>query len=624
MEKPHLILTGPKGKRLHVHARQVGRLESLLARLLEVDRRFFWLRLIVFLFGGLLVFITFALGDAWLGGVTALVYAVGFLTVVLFHRRNDSRVARVRISLHLIQRQMARMKLDWVNIPLRSQLSPDASHPFDSDLNLSGARSLHHLLDTAISQGGSQRLRGWLLETLPDRDVIEDRQSLLKEIIPLAGFRRRIALLGEQVSGASGERWDGEALVRWLNSHSGEKHLSTSLILLFGLALLNLVLFILNAAGFIPPYWIPSLLLYATIYISKYRTLSNLFQEAYHLSETLDKFRAVLVYLEKYPYPRKGRLSHLCRHFWDASPPPSGLLRRLSMVASAASLQGNPFVWILLNTLMPWDLFFAHLMEGYKERARELLPGWLEAWYELEAVNSLANFAYLNQGSVFPTIHPSNMVGERPVFRARKLGHPLIPDAVRIANDFEFDKMGELAIITGSNMSGKSTFLRTLGINLVLAYAGGPVTGAHLETLPFRLYTSMNLADSLNDGISYFYAEVKRLKGLLDAVESGSSQPVFFLIDEIFRGTNNRERQIGSRAYIQNLAGGHAVGAVATHDLELARLADELPQVYNFHFRENVLNGRMVFDYRLRPGPCPTTNALKIMQIEGLPIGEEG
>jgi hypothetical protein len=616
-------LPAQKGKLLQAHVRQMVRLESLHARLLEVDRRFTWVRLFVFLFGGLLVFLSFSFAESLVGVMTALVYAGVFLTVVLLHRKHDARVGRARISMRLIKAQIARMKLDWAEIPLRMQVSPSASHPFDSDLNISGNRSLHHLLDTAISLGGSQRLREWLLEKKPDKDVIEKRQSLLKEVIKLAGFRQRLSLLGEQMSGAPGDRWDGEALIRWLETHKGEKNLLLSLLLLFGLALLNLTLFILNAAGVMPPFWILSLLLYASVYIYRYRLLSGLFQEAYHLSETLAKFRAVLLYLEKYPYPQKGRLADLCRLFWESSPPPSGLLRRLSMVASAASLQGNPIIWILLNILLPWDLFFAHLMERYKGRARQLLPGWLDAWYELEAVNSLANFAYLNPELVFPTIVDQEMIGEMPVFSARKLGHPLISDPLRITNDFEFNHLGELVIVTGSNMSGKSTFLRTLGINLVLAYSGGPVAAAHLETLPFRLYSSMNLSDSLSDGISYFYAEVKRLKGLLDEIDAGVSQPVFFLIDEIFRGTNNRERRIGSRAYIQRLAGAPAVGAVATHDLELARLGDELPLVFNFHFREDVLNGKMVFDYRLRPGPCPTTNALKIMQIEGLPVSQD-
>ena len=171
-------------------------------------------------------------------------------------------------------------------------------------------------------------------------------------------------------------------------------------------------------------------------------------------------------------------------------------------------------------------------------------------------------------------------------------------------------------------MSGKSTFLRTMGVNLCLAYAGAPVNASAFQTIPLRLCTCIKVSDSVTDGISYFYAEVRRLKMLLRALEADESIPLCFLIDEIFRGTNNRERLIGSRAYIHALTRGHGVGALSTHDLELVTLAETIPQIHNYHFREDVQAGRMVFDYHLRSGPCPTTNALTIMRMEGLPVDE--
>ena len=173
-------------------------------------------------------------------------------------------------------------------------------------------------------------------------------------------------------------------------------------------------------------------------------------------------------------------------------------------------------------------------------------------------------------------------------------------------------------------MTGKSSFLRTLGVNLCLAYAGGPVNATALHCGWFRLYSAIKVTDSVTDGISYFYAEVKRLKGLLVALEQAETRPVFFLIDEIFRGTNNRERLLGSRAYLQALLGRQGLGAISTHDLELVKLAEGAAGVHNYHFRDAIAGGRMVFDYTLRPGPCPTTNALKIMRLEGLPVPEEG
>jgi DNA mismatch repair ATPase MutS len=169
-------------------------------------------------------------------------------------------------------------------------------------------------------------------------------------------------------------------------------------------------------------------------------------------------------------------------------------------------------------------------------------------------------------------------------------------------------------------MAGKSSFLRTIGVNLVLAYAGGPVIAQSFHTSWLRLFATIRVADSLTDGFSFFYAEVRRLSQLLTALQDEGERPLLFLIDEIFRGTNNRERLIGSRAYIQALTKSNGLGAIATHDLELVQLAEETPTLVNVHFRDDVVDGRMIFDYKLHPGPCPTTNALKIMELAGLPI----
>ena len=188
-------------------------------------------------------------------------------------------------------------------------------------------------------------------------------------------------------------------------------------------------------------------------------------------------------------------------------------------------------------------------------------------------------------------------------------------------NDFTLTE-GKIAIITGSNMSGKSSFLRTVGVNMVLAYAGSVVNAEALHLSRFRLFTSIRVTDSVVDGISYFYAEVRRLRALLDALAVADTAPLFFLIDEIFRGTNNRERLIGSRSYIRTLGERGATGLVSTHDLELIHLAEALPNVRNQHFRETVVENAMHFDYTLRTGPSPTTNALLIMAMEGLPVDD--
>jgi DNA mismatch repair ATPase MutS len=359
---------------------------------------------------------------------------------------------------------------------------------------------------------------------------------------------------------------------------------------------------------------------YIGLYLTQSGTVRGLFEDAFRLEQTLRRFRAVLLYLESRSYGRTPHLATLCRPFWQAQPRPSAILKRVVRLAGMASAQRANIFGVALNLLVPWDLFVAYRFNQCKQDVKTRLPEWIDTWYELEALNALANFGYLQPDARFPEMRATLEVDSEPVLRANALGHPLLPDEVRVCNDLTLARLGEVVMITGSNMSGKSTFLRTLGINLCLAYAGAPVCATALQCGLMRVFTCINVSDSVTDGISYFYAEVKRLKALLQALSMPSETPLLFLIDEIFRGTNNRERLIGSQSFIEALSGGNGVGLVSTHDLELVTLAESMPTIHNYHFRETIVDGRMAFDYELRPGPCPTTNALTIMQLEGLPV----
>jgi hypothetical protein len=510
------------------------------------------------------------------------------------------------------------MDLDWGKIPPAPTLPLDQDHPFSSDLNITGPYSVHQLLNTAFSRGGSHRLQDWLLRQIPDLVQVKTRQGSVREIQALSGFRSRLVLSSSLVSSDEDQAWDGEGLLDWLERNVDVSSLKPLLGVLAALAVANITLFVLFTLNLVPALWIITLAIYAGIYLFAYRNL-DAFGQAQHISTTLERFRAVLVYLERYSYKKDSHLSRLCQPFWKTGQRPSASLRQISLIASAASLSANPVVWLLINVFVPWDVFFAYRLQQYKARMQTLLPEWLDVWYELEALNSLANFAYLNPDYTYPQVHDGESASET-LFQGKAFGHPLIPDQVRVCNDFSLDKLGEVVIVTGSNMSGKSTFLRTIGVNLCLAFAGAPVNALSLKTNIFRLFTCIQVSDSLADGISYFYAEVRRLKALLNALEIEHDQPLFFLIDEIFRGTNNRERQIGGRAFVKTLVSDHGVGLISTHDLELVVFADELPDVINFHFQEDVTQGRMIFDYQLHPGPSQTTNALEIMKMEGLPV----
>jgi hypothetical protein len=368
----------------------------------------------------------------------------------------------------------------------------------------------------------------------------------------------------------------------------------------------------------LPAYWGITTLIYIVLFHQGNKEQKSLLDEAEFISDELKKLNSVFKFLERYRYKAGSQLSKICEPFKNARQQPSELVRKIRNISTSLRVRkGNPFVWLLIQIVFPIDLYIKLKLNKYKLIAGENFTIWLETWYKLEAFSSLANFAFLNPEYSFPEI--TEVEENQITFSGEKLGHPLIKKENKICNGFNFNSGSEIAIITGSNMSGKSTFVRTLGINLSLAYAGSVVNADSLKISLFRLFTCIKVSDSVTDGISYFYAEVKRLKALLDEIEK-SKPPVMFLIDEIFRGTNNIERLKGSSAFIKKLAGTNAVGAIATHDLELVKLADKISSVKNYHFKEDIKDSKMIFDYRLNNGPCPTTNALKIMKLEGLPV----
>ena len=602
-------------RRLDALRRQIKLLDGRLLRLDRLSRKFSRLRIALVLVGICCALVA----ERFLGGsftwLTLGVFGAAFVVAAVWHRRVYRSGIRHAVWKRIKSNHVARLTRDWANVPQPPDLPPDPEHPFAADLNLFGPRSVHHLLDTSASYGGCARLRTWLLDPLETPEAVRERQQIVRELIPLARFRDRLHLHGILLGTQPQARWSADKIVDWLLEESPPR-LTPWVWGLGLLSLANIALAVLYALGHLPPLWAATLLAYLVLYTYKHREARNLFSDAYQLERVLRHLRAVLIYLEGFPYGRTPHLAKLCEPYWRTASRPSASVRSIVRIAGAAGVQQSHLLGFLVNVLVPWDLFFADRLNRYKASAKATLPVWIHTWYDLEALSALATHSYLHPDNVFPEIVPQ---GE-PILQARALGHPLLPDAERVHNDFSFDAPGEIALITGSNMSGKSTFLRTLGVNLCLAYAGASVHAEELRTVPLRLFTCIQVADSVTDGISYFYAEVRRLKALLTALNAEHETPLLFLIDEIFRGTNNHERLAGSRAYIKALAMGRGVGVISTHDLELVGMADDVPGIHNFHFREEISDGRMVFDYRLRSGPCPTTNALKIMHMAGLPV----
>ncbi|MHB1414877.1 MAG: MutS family DNA mismatch repair protein [Chloroflexota bacterium] len=615
----HHNAEGLKASRMRALAGQVERLQRRLDQLQRLSARWSWIRLAVFVVGLAAAGPAYFLVGPWLAGLLGALAIVLFAAAIYCHQRVEHGIARHRVWLEIKAAQIARASLDWDNIPAPYEQQPRPSHPFEADLDLVGSRSLHRLMDTAVSYEGSQRLRDWLTAPVPDPRQTAERQRLVQELIPLPLFRDKLTLNATLAQGGD-KAWRANRLGEWLDRHTSAERFGPWLLLLGGLAAADAALFIANRLGLLAPWWQITFVVYLGLMLFKSQAAGVAWDEAMALQGALRQLRAVFRQLEGFSYPDTPGLRRLCASFLQPDRRPSHYLARLTRVVTALSLRGNPVVYFVINAVVPWDYYFAYRLQQCKLEMAAPAREWMEIWFELEALSSLATGAYLNPDHVFPELVVEEGQRESPAFEVEGLGHPLIPAASRVRNDFSFPELGQVAIITGSNMAGKSVFLKTVAVNLALAYAGGAVCARRLHSLYFRLFTSMAISDSVSDGISYFYAEVKRLSALLSGLETDGALPLLFCIDEIFRGTNNRERLIGSRAYVRALAGKHGVGLIATHDLELARLGDEVPQVVNYHFRDTVVGDRMVFDYVLRPGPSPTTNALRIMRLQGLPV----
>lgn len=608
-------------------AESLNRQQSVLQRYIDrrqsLSNRYSWLRVFIFFVGLALAVVTFYTTALWISAFVLIVATILFVAVVYLHQRVNSSLRRFQLMQQIKRTHIARIERDWHALPSPLQVDLSYEHPFAADLDLLGPRALHRLLDTAATEPGRLRLLSWLtVEEVPSAATILTRQALVNELRPRSLLRDRLIVQGQLLGAARTEagEWRPDHLLLWLQSHRTGANLQPWVWGLAALAILNWILFAADLLGGLGALWRLSLVLYAALQFWHGETIAATFREGGTVRGDLERLMAVFTRLERYDYRRTPHLQQLCAPFHDGKVRPSHHLQRIARIVAATGVQGNPVIALILNVTMPWGLYFAWQLGEEKRELRDLLPLWLDRWAELEALSSLATFGALNLEATFPTVTTAETPSPEPLLRVTALGHPLLTATEKVRNDFQFAALGNVVILTGSNMSGKSTFLKALALNLALTFAGGPVDAAHLHTPRLRLFTCIKVSDSVTDGISYFYAEVRRLKALLDALEEENELPLFYVVDEIFRGTNNRERLEGSRAYIRTLAAQAGIGLVATHDLELVRLADTIPTIANYHFRDDIVDGRMHFDYQLRSGPSPTTNALKIMRYAGLPV----
>lgn len=594
-------------------------LEKLISRLSEKEQnlknkinRLSYYRLLMFLSGICCILLAFFFINDTITIITAILSIIIFSILINFHNKLVVGNKQLEKWIDIKKTHLAKTNVDWKNIPNFDLPSDVKTTPIEADLNLIGRNSLLQLISFAFTLQGKLKLRDLFIEQTLDKHVIEKKQNLVRELIALSNFREKLFL---KIRLSFGVENFNSKLSELINKSEPKKYLNVFYSGLTIFAIINISLIVLNMFSVLPNYWTITSASYLLLYYLGYRYIKNIHSTADTIYEDIRKFSPIFKYIYNKNFDSSPNLTELLKPLLDKKQSPKNYIDKIKLTLDLLELQKNPMIWFMIIFLFPVDYFIASKLEKFKQSIVEHFPKWLESFYQLEAFSSLANFAVLNEEYTFPKISENDKL----TFSSDSIGHPLISKEEQIKNSFEIKSRGEINIITGSNMSGKSTFLRTIGINTVLAYSGSVVDAKNMTLSLFDLFTCIKVSDSVTDGISYFYAEVKRLKELISKLEN-NKHCVLYLIDEIYKGTNNTERLNGSEALLKHLSPLNTVGIISTHDLELVNMEKVIPNIKNYHFKEIIKDNEMSFDYNFQKGPCPTTNALKIMELEGLPV----
>ncbi|MDX2040684.1 MAG: DNA mismatch repair protein MutS [Acidobacteriota bacterium] len=532
-----------------------------------------------------------------------------FIALMVIHQRVLGAIERLMRAVKFYERGLARVDDNWAGTGENGEQFADKSHAYAEDLDLFGKGSLFELLSTARTRAGEAKLAAWL-KSPADVAEVRARQAAVEELRSRLDLREDLALLGAEIRTGV----HTEEVAAWGKAPP-----------VFAMAQIRALSVFTAIAGFLTiaavVVWIafgvrlPALaaIAFVLFFYARYsRTTATIISAVERPSRDLTLLAGILERLEREPFA-SPKLAALRARLDTGGLPPSKQIARLSKLIEILGWAKNQFFApIAFLLLLPAQIAVA--IERWRQTTGTHIGEWLDAVAEIEALNSLAGFAYERPANPFP-----ELVETEACFDGETLGHPLLPAARCIRNDVRLNSRHQLLIVSGSNMSGKSTLMRTVGINVVLALAGAPVCASRLRVSPLNIGASIHILDSLQTGASRFYAEITRLKQIVEL--TNEQLPLLFLLDEILSGTNSHDRRIGAEAVVRSLVKRGAIGLVTTHDLALTRIADSLDErASNVHFEDRLENGKMIFDYRMQPGVVQRSNALELMRAVGIEV----
>lgn len=565
------------------------------------------LRLIIFIEWAIITYNAFKNDNVNLLIVSLAINLLIFLILVAFHNKYLEKKNREEILININKEAIARKNFKWKKFDDKGEEYLDEKHAFCNDLDIFGNSSLFQWINTTRTIYGREALakRLKLDRSLTKEDILRT-QNAVKELGEKIEFRQKVILEGEiNKKGVD----NGIGILKWAKERDDVLISSNFKFISYLIPVIVLSSIIFSFVLKFIPMSVPILLiLFNYVFIRKeadridgflsvlgegknklaaYRNIAEIIEDEEFESEELKDLKSKLICGEKKASSYLKELENLCGMIFD---------------------RGNAF-YILFNLATLWDYHLMTNLEVWRRKNGENLECWLNVIGEIESISALSNIYYDNDDYNFPEFN------DEWVISADNIGHPMLGE-VAVKNNFGFQSNKGTILITGSNMSGKSTFLRTIGVNLVFAYLGLPVRADKFNASIMSIYTCMRTKDNLEQSISSFYAEILRVKSIIEAANRG--EKVFFLLDEIFKGTNSRDRHMGAKILIKQLNDTGAKGFVSTHDLELCDLEERDNRIKNYHFREYYVNNEIKFDYKLRDGKSTTQNAMYLMKMAGI------
>ncbi len=578
----------------------------------------------------------FASGHGTAAQVVLGVSAVAFAVLVVRQRAARRRLRRAEFMADFNRAGIARVERRWTDLPPTPRFPAPGNHDYATDLDLYGEASVLRLVGTCGTAPGWSTLQAWLLGRA-DPETVELRQEAVREMAAAMDFRDRLAAEarlvqpspagaeastpGAEPSTPGAEASTPERFLRWAEADSWlPKHRWVRIGALV-LTPVNLAAIALYLAGAVPTAALAwPLLVSVVVRTLQRKAIHRFFAEADAGESGIRQYGDLLGHLLDAPLASR-QMTAIRQRIGTGTRAAPDEIARLRRLLDLADVRRSPLFHLPLAIVLHWDAHVLAALERWKARSGRRVRDWLDAIGEAEALAALAATAADHPDWTLPALDR-----DARTLRAGALGHPLLAPGVCVRNDVEIGPAGSFLLVTGSNMSGKSTLLRAAGLNAVLAQAGGPVCAGELRMPPMRVVTSMRVEDSVTGGVSFFMAGLHRLKEVVDAARSSAASPgtdnprTLYLLDEILRGTNSAERRIAARTVMRHLLETNAIGAVTTHDLSLADAEDLVARAVAMHFTESVGDGGdgLAFDYRLRAGIATSTNALKLLEMVGL------